>query len=84
MLAYGKMPGGLFATDSVQYDLGSPQLRAMAIRTIKEFARRTSGIRIEGASFLLRSRMIHYWNGRFLNSPNGQKTEFWKEVIDAL
>lgn len=84
LVAYGKMPGAIFASDSVQYNLTSPHLRQSAIRILKSFADQTSGVRIEGASSLLNSSIEHYWADQVDTKSLSDAPEFWEEVIAAV
>lgn len=84
LLAYGKMPGLMATSDSVQFNLRSPHLREMAVRVIERFAQAgTIGVRIEGASALINSSLSLYWGGAFPDT-HSEATEFWEEVINKI
>lgn len=84
LVAYGKMPGTMAMSDSVQYNLRSPELRAMAIRVLERFAQKSPGVRIEGAGALLNSSLNLYWGGYFNEMGLAREQEFWSEVIGAV
>ncbi len=84
LVAYGKMPGTMATSDSVQYNLRAPELRKMAIRVLERFAETGIGVRIEGAAALLNASLNLYWGGYFNELGLAKENEFWQEVIAAV
>jgi|GEM_PF-4493963 len=83
LVAYGKMPGVSFTSDSVQFNLTSLALRGLAAQLIRQFARVSHGVRLEGTASLLTDSIHHFWNGQLTHLPEGTK-EFWGEVISEV
>jgi hypothetical protein len=85
LVAYGKLPGMMATSDSVQFNLRSPALRQMAVRVIERFVQAgAEGVRIEGAVALLNSSLNLYWGGAFNEMGLAQDREFWDEVIQQI
>lgn len=83
LVSYGKLPGAMFTTDSVQYNLKSPILRDTAVRLLKEFAKRTNAVRVEGATALLNATIKLYWGNSMAGSAS-PSSEFWSDVITRV
>jgi hypothetical protein len=81
LVAFGKLPGKMPLSDSIQFNLTSPILRQYAIDVLSHFAQAAKGVRIEGAAALLNSSLQRFWRVAPKEMP---KTEFWDEVISGV
>lgn len=84
LVAYGKIPGMLPTTDSIQFDLKSKELKKMAKDLLLRLAAQCKAIRIEGAVAHLNSNLELYWVNRVPNYKPDFSNEFWKEVLATV
>jgi len=84
LVAFGKMPGAAFTSDSIQFQFDSGEFQKLTVEVLKKFAKVCKGVRIEGATSLLNESLELYWEGQLTHAAGYRKKEFWAEVTQAV